>query len=64
MSLAELRKSAGKKQYEVAAELKIKPNTYCQYESGKRILKVQLIEPLALVLNTTVDEVVKCLRAN
>ena len=55
MRIKDLREDRDFTQQEVADYLKIKQNTYCQYENGQRQLPVSHLIALAKFYNTTTD---------
>ena len=48
----------GLMQKEIVSEMKINKNTYSQYESGKRQISVTQIPILAMILNSSIEDVV------
>lgn len=55
MRLKELRKENGYTQNSVADYLKVKQNTYSQYEAGVREIPVECLCRLAVLYETSVD---------
>ena len=55
MRIKDLREDRDFTQQEVADYLKIKQNTYCQYENGQRQLPISHLIALAKFYNTTTD---------
>jgi transcriptional regulator with XRE-family HTH domain len=55
MRIKDLREDADMTQAEVARQLKIRQNTYCQYEKGRRQLPVNCLIALARLYNTSTD---------
>lgn len=58
MDLKELRQLKNIKQVAISEELKIKNNTYSQYETGKREPSISVLPKLAEILNCSIEEVV------
>lgn len=58
MNLKKLRIRSGLMQKEIVSEMKINKNTYSQYESGKRQIRVTQIPILAMILNSSIEDVV------
>lgn len=55
MRIKSLREDLDLTQAEVAEYLRIKQNTYCQYENGKRQLPLKCLIALAKLYNTSTD---------
>ena len=55
LRIKELREEFGYKQQFVASYLKIKQNTYSQYENKKREIPLELLVALAELYNTSTD---------
>ncbi|MCL2367780.1 MAG: helix-turn-helix domain-containing protein [Oscillospiraceae bacterium] len=53
--LRDLRVDRGLAQKEIAAYLKVKPNTYSRYETGAHNIPLDALEKLADFHNTSVD---------
>ena len=58
MSLKELRLEKEISQKEIFIKLKLKQNTYSQYETGKRTPSIEQLPKLAEVLNCSIEELV------
>ena len=57
MRLRELREDLDITQAEIAEYLKIKQNTYSQYENGQRQLPIEMLIKIAEYYNVTTDYV-------
>lgn len=55
MRLRDVREDADVTQATVAAHLHIKPNTYCQYETGKRQISVEMLANVAEFFGVSTD---------
>lgn len=55
MRLRDMREDRDLTQKEIAAYLKIRQNTYSQYETGQRQIPLETLVQLALFYNTSVD---------
>ena len=55
MRLRDVREDADVTQAAVAAHLHIKPNTYCQYETGKRQISVEMLAKVAEFFGVSTD---------
>lgn len=61
MSLKELRIKKKFSQKDVFLELKVKQNTYSQYETGKRRPTIEQLPKLAEILNCSIEEIVNAI---
>ena len=59
MRLRDLREDNDYTQAYVASVLKIKQNTYSQYETGQRMLPIDALLKLADLYNTTTDYILE-----
>ena len=59
MRIKDLREDNNLTQAEVAEYLKIKQNTYCQYENGQRQLPIQCLIALADFYKTSTDYILE-----
>lgn len=55
MRIRDLREDSDLTQRQVAEHLHIKQNTYCQYESGRRQIPIEMIISLAKFYNVSTD---------
>lgn len=55
MRIRDLREDSDLTQRQVAEHLHIKQNTYCQYESGRRQIPIDMIISLAKFYNVSTD---------
>ena len=55
MRLKDLREESDKKQQEIADYLRIKQNTYSQYENSQRQLPIDILIKLARYYNVSTD---------
>ena len=55
MRLRDVREDADVTQAAVAEHLHIKPNTYCQYETGKRQIPVETLAKVAVFFGVSTD---------
>ena len=55
MRIRDLREDSDLTQSQVAEYLHIKQNTYCQYESGRRQIPIEMIISLARFYNVSTD---------
>ena len=58
MNIEILRKRNNLKQFYICECLKIKKNTFSQWESGKRQPSIEIIPKLAKILNCSIEELV------
>lgn len=58
MRLRDLREDSDLTQKQIADYLHIKQNTYCQYESGRRQIPLDMLIKLADYYNVTLDYLV------
>ena len=58
MKIENLRKQNDLKQVYICECLKIKKNTFSQWESGKRQPSIEIIPKLAKILNCSIEELV------
>lgn len=58
MRLRDLREDSDLTQKQIADFLHIKQNTYCQYESGRRQIPLEMLIKLADYYNVTLDYLV------
>jgi len=58
MRLRDLREDSDLTQKQIADFLHIKQNTYCQYESGRRQIPLDMLIKLADYYNVTLDYLV------
>ena len=55
MRIRDLREDSDLTQKQIAEYLHIKQNTYCQYESGRRQIPIEMIISLARFYNVSTD---------
>ena len=55
MRLRDVREDADMTQAKVAAHLHVRPNTYCQYETGKRQISVEMLASVATLFGVSTD---------
>ena len=58
MRLRDLREDSDLTQKQIADFLHVKQNTYCQYESGRRQIPLEMLIKLADYYNVTLDYLV------
>lgn len=56
-NLAEIREDKKKTQQEMADMLGIAVSTYCQYETGKRNLPVEIVNKISKILNININDI-------
>lgn len=59
MRLKELRESHSKTQKEVADFLRVRQNTYSQYETSQRQIPINMLIKLSVYYNTSVDYILE-----